>query len=588
MNGSATLTRRPGAQPVWLTPLRLLAVVAMLATLVAVATAPAVAATGDGALTSVIVRKQAGAGTGPEQLVERLGGRVQRQLGIIGGFSALVPAGDVAFLRTVPGITEVSENSPVTLNGTFDGVEIASRIDMVNESAEADEYWKAGFTGKGVGVAVIDSGVAPVAGLNASGKVIHGPDLSFESQNSTLRYMDTFGHGTAMAGIIAGKDAAVTTVTSKSDEDHFVGVAPDARILSVKVADQGGATDVSQVIAAIDWVVQHRNDNGMNIKVLNLSFGTDGTQDYKIDPLAYATEVAWRAGITVVVSAGNAGYGSAALNNPAYDPFVIAVGAADTRGTEDNDDDIPATFSSAGDTKRKPDFMAPGQSIASLRVPGSGLDELYPAARRGTRFFRGSGTSQAAAAVSGLVALVAQQHPTATPDQIKKLLKTAVDDTDLMNVAQSGAGEVDMSEALFAPLPTVSASAQTFTKSTGTGKLDLSRGTEKLVNDGVTLTGEKDVMGKAFSSSTWAPKAGKTAWSGGTWNGSTWAGTSWSSGTWTTGTWTATSWSGRKWTSINFTGRKWTGSAWTGTAWTGSNWSGRKWTSATWSSAGWS
>ena len=170
MNGSATLTRRPGAQPVWLTPLRLLAVVAMLATLVAVATAPAVAATGDGALTSVIVRKQAGAGTGPEQLVERLGGRVQQQLGIIGGFSALIPAGDVAFLRTVPGITEVSENSPVTLNGTFDGVEIASRIDMVNESAEADEYWKAGFTGKGVGVAVIDSGVAPVAGLNASGK----------------------------------------------------------------------------------------------------------------------------------------------------------------------------------------------------------------------------------------------------------------------------------------------------------------------------------------------------------------------------------------------------------------------------------
>src|SRR5438093_8645645 len=113
-----------------------------------------------------------------------------------------------------------------------------------------------------------------------------------------------------MAGIIAGHDDNVSA-SEYTNHDNFMGVAPDARIVNVKVASASGATDVSQVIAAIDWVVQHRTDNGMNIRVLNLSFGTDGTQDYRVDPLAYAAEVAWRKGITVVVAAGNSGYGTA-------------------------------------------------------------------------------------------------------------------------------------------------------------------------------------------------------------------------------------------------------------------------------------
>ena len=95
------------------------------------------------------------------------------------------------------------------------------------------------------------------------------------------------------------------------------------------MAASDGATDVSQVIAAIDWIVQHRNSDGLNIRVLNLSFGTDGTQDYQLDPLAYAAEVAWLHGIVVVVAAGNSGFGTPQLNNPAYDPYVIAVGGDD-------------------------------------------------------------------------------------------------------------------------------------------------------------------------------------------------------------------------------------------------------------------
>jgi hypothetical protein len=123
-------------------------------------------------------------------------------------------------------------------------------------------WWNAGYTGQGVGVAVIDTGVAPVAGLSSPGKVMNGPDLSLESQNPSLQNLDTNGHGTFMAGLIAGNDG---------QPGGYRGVAPDAHIVSLKVGVADGGTDVSQVIAAIDWVVQHRNDSGMNIRVLNLS-----------------------------------------------------------------------------------------------------------------------------------------------------------------------------------------------------------------------------------------------------------------------------------------------------------------------------
>ena len=157
--------------------------------------------------------------------------------------------------------------------------------------------WSRGFDGTGIDVALIDSGIAPVQGLADPAKVVNGPDLSFESQSSYYRYLDTFGHGTHMGGIIVGNDGT---------SSGFKGVAPGARLVNLKVATREGAADVTQVIAAIDWVVQHRQD-GMNIRVLNLSFGTDGIQDRMIDPLAHAVESAWRNGIVVVVAGGNGG-----------------------------------------------------------------------------------------------------------------------------------------------------------------------------------------------------------------------------------------------------------------------------------------
>src|SRR6185436_9803836 len=171
---------------------------------------------------------------------------------------------------------------------------------------------------------------------------------------------DSYGHGTFMAGLIAA-------------QGDYRGIAPGARILSLKVAAADGGTDVSQVIAAIDWVVQHRTDNGMNIRVLNLSYGTDSSQSYLIDPLAFAVEQAWKAGIFVVTATGNAGYAfkTGTLTNPANDPKIFAVGSSDSMGTAAQGDDIVAAYSSTGSNGRTPDVVAPGAHIVSLRVPGS-------------------------------------------------------------------------------------------------------------------------------------------------------------------------------------------------------------------------
>ncbi|WP_019877854.1 S8 family serine peptidase [Sporichthya polymorpha] len=461
--------------------------------------------------------------------------------------------------------------------------------------------WRQGGTGQGVDVALIDSGVAPVPGLNAPGKVIHGPDLTPESQNSSTRYLDTFGHGTHMAGIIAGKDASVDTKKSGSCEG-FAGMAPDARIISVKAADAHGATDVSQILAAIDWVVQHAKDPGMNIRVLNLSFGTDGTQDYVVDPLAHAVEVAWRKGIVVVVSAGNSGFADGRLTNPARNPHILAVGADDTKGTASTLDDTIPEFSSRGDSKRNPDIVAPGKSVQSLRVPGSYIDTAY--GEKGAfagRFFRGSGTSQAAAVASGAIAALISARPNLTPEQVKLLTATLGLGLVVADPRAQGHGLLQLGvPALVAALtspPLVGNLIEpaagllngllngrvTAPRAKGTGTLEGARGQDHLELDGKPLTGERDIFGKPFNSATHAKAAAAGhAWNGGTWNGSTWAGRTWAGRTWASTEWLGRTWAGRTWA-----GRTWADGSWNGRTWAGGTWNGRTWAGVSWAGRTW-
>jgi len=522
---------------------------------------------------SVIVREVPGAGDAPERAVLGAGGTVGRHFALIDGFVATIPTTRLDVVRRAAGVVSVTPNSPVHLAGGFDGFEpkqdLGSMYHIAQEVTGAGEYWNYGLTGKGVGVALldsgvapVDSGVAPVDGLTAPGKVIHGPDLSLESQVAERQHLDTFGHGTHMAGIIAGRDDAAPAVVQKGTEGHFLGMAPDARVVSVKAADAHGATDVSQVLAGIDWIVQHKDDPELNIRVLNLSFGTDGTQDYRIDPLTYAVEVAWRHGIVVVVSAGNRGYGSAKLNNPAYDPFIIAVGASDSRDTYDVADDVLGDFSSFGDEERAPDLVAPGKSVVSLRAPDSAADLAYPAARVGTRQMRGSGTSQAAAVVSGAVALIVQQRPDITPDQVKALLRQTARNLPAADPRGQGAGLIDLKVARNTASPVA---VQTWMPATGLGSLEASRGSDHLEAEGVVLDGEKDIFGAPFGATSWAAEAlGGTAWAGGVWNGNRWSGDSWSGNRWSGNRWSGDSWSGHRWSGNRWSGNRWSASAWPG------------------------
>ncbi|HZD16544.1 MAG TPA: S8 family serine peptidase [Actinomycetota bacterium] len=540
---------------------------------------------------SVIVRELPGSGNAPEQAVADLGGSVGRHIGIIDGFVATVPADQVRTLAEVHGVYSVTENRPVQLlSGDYSPTADDGSLVNTAKVIGADQLWKSGVTGKGVDVALIDTGVVPVDGLTHPGKVVNGPDLSFESQSDDLRYLDTMGHGTHMAGIIAGRDDASVPGKEFENKSDFLGIAPDARIVSVKVANAVGATDVSQVLAAMDWVVQHRNDDGMNIRVLNLSFGTDGTQSYLVDPLTYAAEVAWRKGIVVVVAAGNSGYGNMMLNNPAYDPRVLAVGAVDTKGSGGTQDDIVPEWSSKGDGVRNPDVVAPGKSMVSLRAPGSFIDDVFGSTGYVTdRFFRGSGTSQAAAVVSGAAALLLQQRPNLSPDQVKYLLKETTDRLPYADPVAQGSGEINLRSASSAPTPSAALASQPYPYADGSGSLQLARGSAIVADeDGAELTGEQTIFGDPWDGRTWADLSwdGRT-WAGGDWLGRTWAGDDWSGSSWAGRTWAGRTWAGESWFGKTWAGDGWDGRTWAGRTWAGRTWAGRTWADESWSGRTW-
>ena len=434
--------------------------------------------------------------------------------------------------------------------------------------------------GTGIGVALIDTGVAPVPGL-PSARIVNGPDLSLESQGSTVRYLDTYGHGTHMAGIIAGYDSSVS----------FKGLAYKSKLTSVKVGTATGAVDVSQVIAAIDWVVKHRNDDPANpIRVLNLSYGTPGNAPSYMDPLTFAVENAWKKGIVVVVAAGNGG-STSSLTNPGYDPFVLSVGSSAPGSTPSTPGTALSSFTDTSNSQtidmstRTVDIAAPGESIVSLRDPGSNIDTTYPGALVGTQLFRGSGTSQAAAVVSGTVALLLQKRPTMTPNQVKALLKATATPLTSGVGASQGIGVINLASALG---KSASTGTQCWLEGSGTGSLDTARGGINVYKDSNPLIGEFTMFGP-FNPAVWAQQAAaETAWQGGVWMGwrmagDGWTGTSWASKTWASATWPGGAWDGSgSWTDDTWSGHYWSSGSWSGHYWSGHYWSSDGWATAYW------
>lgn len=519
-------------------------VAALLAGAAVASVLTAGAARADGAPTvGVIVRAaDAAAAAGA---VARVGGDVTHDLPIIDGVAASVPADAVDDLRVDPRVVDVTEDAPVEVQADPSPLHAATAV--YPRVVGAQKLWAKGVDGRNATVAVIDTGISPVPDL--AGRLVGGIDFSGEDDP----FRDSFGHGTFVAGLIAGDGT--------SSGGAYKGVAPKANLVSVKIAGRDGSSDVSHLLAALQWVVSFRDRYA--IRVVNLSLGTDSTQHTLLSPLNYAVERAWDSGIVVTVSSSNNGPGAGTVTKPGDDPLVITVGAVDDIGTVGKNDDLMAGFSGQGPTRSngidKPDIVAPGRSVISLRAPGSAIDSAYPGSRVGSAYFKGSGTSFSTAVVSGSAALLLQREPFLTPDQVKNRLRTTATPGPVGNRNVDGYGSLDVAAAS-ASVSLASANTGVL-RSTGTGTLDLDRGTlqVEIVDDTLldpvytVLTGGLTAQNKLFD----AVEYTGTSWSGSRWYDSQWAGSRWYGSRWY-----GSRWYGSRWYDNSWYGSRWYGIAW--------------------------
>jgi serine protease AprX len=289
-----------------------------------------------------------------------------------------------------------------------------------------------GDEGHGVRVAVVDTGVADVPDL--AGKIADRVDVTGTGAG------DGFGHGTFMAGLIAASGAA--------SGGAYQGVAPGAQIVDVKVADAAGHTDLVTMLRGLQWVSDHSSE----VDVVSLSLSSGSPLPYQIDPLNQALRGLWQRGIMVVVPTGNDGPGAGTVTAPGNDPTLLSIGGLDEGGTATHSDDVVGAWSGRGPTWQgvsKPDLVAPGGHVVSLLSPGSVVDMLYPQAKVGNGYVRGSGTSMATAVTSGIVAATLADHPKFRPDDLKDLfVGTAYQAPGLSEAGGGGAGGLDAATVL--------------------------------------------------------------------------------------------------------------------------------------------
>jgi serine protease AprX len=372
----------------------------------------------------VIVRLAAGRTAAEGRAaVRRHGGRVTGELHIFNGLVARLRARDAAGLRRDPAVAAVSLNASVTQSITTKDLTTAYPFAANALNAWNNNSGGGSATGLGVGVAVIDTGIDGSlpdfrAASGATSRVVGSAVVN----PLATTVADTYGHGTHVAGIIAGNGNR--RPSGDPLRGQYIGIAPNANLVSVKVADDDGTATVLDVIYGLQFVVDHKAD--YNIKVANLSLESTDVQSAAGDPLDAAAEAAWFAGITVVAAAGNHGSDADAVSHaPGNDPYVITVGGVDDMGTRYRDDDSVASWSSRGVTQdgyAKPDVYAPGAHIVSNLAPNSAFASLCPDCIVSGEYIRAGGTSMSAPVVSGVAALVLERNPNLTPNQVKSLI----------------------------------------------------------------------------------------------------------------------------------------------------------------------
>ena len=440
-----------------------------------------------------------------------------------------------------------------------------------------------GNEGDGVTVAVIDTGVADVPDL--AGRITGHVDLTGTGAG------DGFGHGTFMAGLIAASGAA--------SGGAYRGVAPAADIVDVKVADASGQTDLVTMLRGLQWVSDHADQ----VQVVSLSLSSGSTMPYQIDPLNQALRGLWRRGIMVVVPSGNDGPGAGTVTAPGNDPLLLSVGGLDGAGTASHKDDVVGTWSGRGPTWQgdaKPDLVAPGGHVVSLRSPGSSVDTHYPSARVGTDYFRGSGTSMATAVTSGVVAAALAANPKLRPDTIKDLfVGTTYDSPGLSRADGGGSGGLDAAAVLDASKHWKS--NQNNQQQNGDAAAVAKDAKLWAAFENAMLDGDAKAAAAWWeklspASQDWAKRAyasldpAARAWADSDWAARAWAG---AGSEWTARAWAARAWSARAWADADWAARAWADAdwaarAWAARAWADDNWAARAWAADRWSASAWS
>ena len=454
----------------------------------------------------------------------------KRSLGLVGGASAALKGSDIIALAADPRVDRVIADRKFKISWEEETAAAAATTAGILAVNAPAAWVKADASGQGIGVAILDSGVADHPDLGT--RVVARVDFTGDGLSG-----DPGGHGTHVAGLVAGDGTA--------SHGAFTGVAPRANIVSVRVIDSTGTTTLSRIFAGMQWIAQNRRT--YNIRVVNLSLGAVALSSYTQDLLASASELLNFAGIVVVVSAGNSGPGQSTITTPATDPFVITVGADDDSATPSLLDDSIASWSSQGPTAfdglAKPDVVAPGRKLVSLRSAGSAIDSAYPE-RRVTapgaltpQYFTMSGTSMAAPVVSGIVALMLQRNPGLTPRQVKRQLAASAHPLVGVPAAAQGAGVVDALGALMSPIAFAPYTAYPVSTAFA-DQLKAYLYGQPIVWRDLSFNGGVDSHGIPWSDITWDD----ITWDDITWEDITWEAFSWQDISWEDITWEDISW----------------------------------------------
>jgi serine protease AprX len=400
-----------------------------------------------------------------------------------------------------------------------------------------DQLHAEGITGQGVTVAVIDSGIADHPDF--TGRLI-----------STVEYptSDLYGHGTHVAGIIGGDGSVSGGV--------YTGIAPGVSLIGLGVSDGFGMAYESDVVEALEWV--HNNKDTFNIRAVNLSLNSVVEDSYHNSGIDAAVEILWLNGVVVVASVGNkgpAGGHNTAKTAPANDPYIIVVGASDEKATADMSDDEVAPFSSHGTTADgyvRPDIVAPGTNIYSTLSPDSSWGEIYPERLDFSgQYIRLSGTSMAAPMTTGVVALLLQDEPGLTPDQVKyRLLDTASEpqgNGDLLLDAYAAVHGNTTESYSMAAMPHM-------------------------------------LLAKMALIAYWTSENGEENVD---WENVDWEAVNWDSVNWNAVNWNAVNWNAVNWNAVNWNAVNWNAVNWNAVNWNAVNWNAVNWNAVNWNAVNW-